>query len=85
MTSRISLFKCEAVLAGAPEFIIDDALGELQISVAPTEPQPPQTEPVVIDDPELGPLVLGPAPAMTALPHRTGPPRPCSRAKSGER
>lgn len=80
MTSRVSVFKCEAVSAAAPEFIVDDDLGELQIAAAPPKPKPPQCDPVIIDDPELGPLVLGPAPAMRALPHRTGPPR-CRSAK----
>ena len=85
MTSPISFFKCEAVSAGAPEFIVDDTLGELQISTIPAELERPQTEPVIIDDPELGPLVLGPAPAMTALPRRTGPPRSRSAKTSGGR
>ncbi|MDR6827205.1 hypothetical protein J2X48_000923 [Bosea sp. BE271] len=74
MTSRVSIFKCDAVTAHAPEVITDDSLGELQIAAAPAEPEPKRT-PLIVDDPELGPLVLGPAPAMRALPYRTGPPR----------
>ncbi|TQI74062.1 hypothetical protein FHT98_1803 [Bosea sp. AK1] len=85
MTSPISLFKCEAVSAGAPEFIVDDTLGELQMSTMPAELERPQTEPVLIDDPELGPLVLGPAPAVKALPRRTGPPRRQSPKIAGGR
>jgi len=83
MTQRQSYFQCEAVTTAAPEFIMDADLGELQISAVPTKPEPPKT--VIIDDPELGPLVLGPAPAMTALPRRTGPPRCRSAKTSGGR
>lgn len=83
MTSRVSYFKCEAVTAAVPEFIMDDDLGELQISAAPAERAPPQTAPVIIDDPELGPLVLGPPPAVRALPHPTGPPRCLSSKFAG--
>lgn len=85
MHERTSYFQCEAVTAASPEFIMDADLGELQISGALTKPEPPKTEPAIIDDPELGPLVLGPAPAMTALPRRTGPPRSRSAKTSGGR
>lgn len=82
MTQRQSYFQCEAVTAAAPDFIIDEHLGELQVAAAPAKPEPKRA-PLIVDDPELGPLVVGQSPAMRALPHRTGPPR--SRSKAGER
>ena len=83
MTSRVSVFKCEAVRAYTPEFITDDILGELQVSASAAQPKPKRA-PLVIDDPDLGSLVLGPAPAMQALPHRTGPPRRRSSITGGQ-
>lgn len=84
MPERMSYFQCEAVTASAPEIINDIDLGELQISVVIAEPKPqPKRAPLIVDDPDLGSLVIGPAPAMRALPHRTGPPR--ARSEVGER
>lgn len=79
MDEKYSYFQCEAVRASAPEIICDFHLGDLLISTVCAEPEPkPKRAPLILNDPELGPLVLGPAPAMQALPHRTGP--PCFRS-----
>lgn len=74
---------CEVTPMAQSERFTDDLLGE--ISIGPMVKRAAVVaQPVVIEnDPELGPLVLGPALATQALPPRTGPPRLPSKA--GER
>lgn len=77
---------CEVTPAAQSETFTDLDLGE--ITIGPMVERPATlVQPVVIEnDPDLGPLVIGPVPAMRAnSQHRTGPPRPSSPASSEER